>query len=48
MGLTRMRVAVFNGGFSLMAFSMMLDCIAYDPRPIFGGKVVIQTKRYKP
>jgi GPH family glycoside/pentoside/hexuronide:cation symporter len=23
-------VAIFNGGFSLMAFSMMLDCIAYD------------------
>ncbi|MDR6494832.1 restriction system protein [Paraburkholderia terricola] len=24
-----------------------VDCIAYDPRPIFGGKVVIQAKRYK-
>src|SRR4051812_18920149 len=23
------------------------DCVAYDPRPIFGGKVVIQAKRYK-
>src|SRR5260370_15025743 len=22
------------------------DCVAYDPRPIFGGKVVIQAKRY--
>ena len=21
--------------------------MAYDPRPIFGGKVVIQAKRYK-
>jgi GPH family glycoside/pentoside/hexuronide:cation symporter len=28
-------VAVFNGGFSLMAFSMMLDCIAHD-RAISG------------
>lgn len=24
-----------------------VDCIAYDPRPILGGKVVIQAKRYK-
>ncbi len=24
-----------------------VDCIAFDPRPIFGGKVVIQAKRYK-
>jgi len=24
-----------------------VDCIAYDARPIFGGKVVIQAKRYK-
>jgi len=24
-----------------------VDCVAYDPRPIFGGKVVIQAKRYK-
>src|SRR5829696_5504902 len=23
------------------------DCVAYDPRPIFGGKVIIQAKRYK-
>jgi restriction system protein len=23
------------------------DCVAFDPRPIFGGKVVIQAKRYK-
>src|SRR5829696_5601769 len=23
------------------------DCVAYDTRPIFGGKVVIQAKRYK-
>ena len=22
-----------------------VDCVAYDPRPIFGGKVVIQAKR---
>ncbi len=28
-------VAVFNGGFSLMAFSLMLDCIAHD-RAISG------------
>ncbi len=24
-----------------------VDCVAYDPRPIFGGKVVIQAKLYK-
>lgn len=24
-----------------------VDCIAYDTRPIFGGKIVIQAKRYK-
>jgi restriction system protein len=24
-----------------------VDCVAYDPRPIFGGKVVIQAKRWK-
>src|SRR5438046_6708889 len=24
-----------------------VDCVAYDPRPIFGGKVVIKAKRYK-
>jgi restriction system protein len=24
-----------------------VDCVAYDPRPIFGGKVVVQAKRYK-
>ncbi len=24
-----------------------VDCVAYDPRPIMGGKVVIQAKRYK-
>lgn len=24
-----------------------MDCVAYDQRPIFGGKVVIQAKRYK-
>ena len=24
-----------------------VDCVAYDSRPIFGGKVVIQAKRYK-
>jgi restriction system protein len=23
------------------------DCVAYDPRPIFGDKVVIQAQRYK-
>ena len=24
-----------------------VDCVAWDPRPIFGGKVVVQTNRYK-
>ena len=24
-----------------------LDCVAYDPRLIIGGKVIIQAKRYK-
>jgi restriction system protein len=24
-----------------------VDCVAWDPRPIFGGKVIIQAKRYK-
>lgn len=24
-----------------------VDCVAYDPRPIFGGKVIVQAKRYK-
>lgn len=24
-----------------------VDCVAFDPRPIFGGKVIIQAKRYK-
>jgi restriction system protein len=24
-----------------------VDCVAYDSRPIFGGKIVIQAKRYK-
>jgi hypothetical protein len=24
-----------------------VDCVAYDPRPILGGKVIIQAKRYK-
>lgn len=24
-----------------------VDCVAYDARPIFGGKVVIQAKRYR-
>jgi restriction system protein len=24
-----------------------VDCVAFDNRPIFGGKVVIQAKRYK-
>jgi restriction system protein len=39
MGLeTRMTQASRDGG---------VDCVAYDPRPIFGGKVVIQAKRYK-
>lgn len=39
MGLeTRLTVASRDGG---------VDCVAFDPRPIFGGKVVIQAKRYK-
>lgn len=39
MGLeTRVTQASRDGG---------IDCVAYDPRPIFGGKVVIQAKRYK-
>lgn len=39
MGLeTRMTQASRDGG---------VDCVAWDPRPIFGGKVVIQAKRYK-
>ena len=39
MGLeTRLTRASRDGG---------VDCVAYDPRPIFGGKVVIQAKRYK-
>lgn len=24
-----------------------VDCVAYDPRPVLGGKVVVQAKRYK-
>src|SRR6185503_13036433 len=24
-----------------------VDCVAWDQRPIFGGKVIIQAKRYK-
>jgi restriction system protein len=24
-----------------------VDCVAWDHRPIFGGKVIIQAKRYK-
>lgn len=24
-----------------------VDCVAYDPRPVLGGKVVIQAKRYR-
>lgn len=39
MGLdTRVTQASNDGG---------VDCVAFDPRPIFGGKVVIQAKRYK-
>lgn len=39
MGLeTRMTQASRDGG---------VDCVAFDNRPIFGGKVVIQAKRYK-
>jgi len=37
-GITRLTQASRDGG---------VDCVAYDPRPIFGGKVVIQAKRYK-
>ncbi|MCR2830445.1 restriction endonuclease [Acidithiobacillus ferrooxidans] len=39
MGLeTRLTQASRDGG---------VDCVAFDSRPIFGGKVVIQAKRYK-
>ena len=39
MGLeTRLTRASRDGG---------VDCVAYDARPILGGKVVIQAKRYK-
>jgi restriction system protein len=39
MGLeTRLTVPSRDGG---------VDCVAFDPRPVFGGKVVIQAKRYK-
>jgi restriction system protein len=39
MGLdTRQTRAARDGG---------VDCVAFDPRPIMGGKVVIQAKRYK-
>ncbi len=39
MGLeTRLTQASRDGG---------VDCVAFDTRPIFGGKVVIQAKRYK-
>ena len=39
MGLeTRLTQASRDGG---------VDCVAYDPRPILGGKVVIQAKRYE-
>src|SRR5438874_10814879 len=39
MGLeTRLTQASREGG---------VDCVAYYPRPIFGGKVIIQAKRYK-
>jgi restriction system protein len=39
MGLeTRLTQASRDGG---------VDCVAFDPRPILGGKVVIQAKRYK-
>jgi len=24
-----------------------VDCVAFDPSPVLGGKVVIQTKRYR-
>ncbi|HWE64704.1 MAG TPA: restriction endonuclease, partial [Chloroflexota bacterium] len=36
---TRLTQASRDGG---------VDCVAYDPRPVLGGKVVIQAKRYKP
>jgi len=39
MGLeTRLTQASRDGG---------VDCVAFDPRPVLGGKVVIQAKRYK-
>jgi restriction system protein len=39
MGLeTRLTQASRDGG---------VDCVAYDQRPILGGKVIIQAKRYK-
>ena len=39
MGLeTRQTLASRDGG---------VDCVAFDNRPIFGGKVIIQAKRYK-
>lgn len=39
MGLeTRVTQASRDGG---------VDCVAFDPRPVLGGKVVIQAKRYK-
>ena len=24
-----------------------MDCVAFDPRPVLGGKVIVQAKRYK-
>src|SRR6202044_3220390 len=24
-----------------------VDCVAFDPRPVLGGKVIVQAKRYK-
>lgn len=39
MGLdTRQTRPSWNGG---------VDCVAFDPHPVFGGNVVIQAKRYK-
>jgi restriction system protein len=39
MGLdTRLTQASRDGG---------VDCVAFDPRPVLGGKVVVQAKRYK-
>ena len=35
---TRLTQASRDGG---------VDCVAYEPRPILGGKVVIQAKRYR-